>query len=64
MHTPMGYICQGRPLHESHSFFAARNTDATDVETLPTGVRLSDDVDEAEDEYSDPEEEREPVGAL
>ncbi|PHH88721.1 hypothetical protein CDD83_7169 [Cordyceps sp. RAO-2017] len=26
LHTPMGYICQGRPLTASHPFFVAQNT--------------------------------------
>ena len=57
MHTPMGYICQGRPLHESHSFFAARSTDAREVETPPVGGGTSGDVDEAEDGDPDLEDE-------
>ncbi|KAH8589073.1 hypothetical protein B0O99DRAFT_523793 [Bisporella sp. PMI_857] len=56
MHTPMGYICQGRPLHESHPFFAARSTDAREVERL-SGGGTSGDVDEAEDQDLDLEDE-------
>ncbi|KAL5325012.1 hypothetical protein ACEPPN_006134 [Leptodophora sp. 'Broadleaf-Isolate-01'] len=55
MHTPMGYICQGRPLHESHPFFAARSTDARDVER-PSRGGTSDDAEEAEEaEDRDPD---------
>ncbi|TVY43757.1 hypothetical protein LSUB1_G001260 [Lachnellula subtilissima] len=50
MHTPMGYICQGRPLYESHPFFATRSEDAREVETPPVGGGTSGDVDEAEDQ--------------
>ena len=57
MHTPMGYICQGRPLHESHPFFAAQSTDAREVETPPVGRGTSGDIDEAEDGDADLEDE-------
>ncbi|MCJ1402282.1 hypothetical protein MMC11_005502 [Xylographa trunciseda] len=56
MHTPMGYICQGRPLHESHPFFAARSTDTRAVET-PSRGGTSGDVDEAEDQDPNLEDE-------
>lgn len=49
MHTPMGYICQGRPLRESHPFFAARSTDLREIEKPPGRIRSSSDADEAED---------------
>ena len=61
MHTPMGYICQGRPLHENHPFFVARNADAR---TPPIGGGTSGDVDEAEEENPDVEDEWDPVGTL
>jgi hypothetical protein len=56
MHTPMGYICQGRPLHESHPFFAVRSTGAREVGG-PSGGGTSGDVDEAEDRDPDLEDE-------
>jgi hypothetical protein len=31
MRTPMGYVCQGRALHENHPFFLVRSADATEV---------------------------------
>lgn len=32
LHTPMGYVCQGRPLEASHDFFAARGASVGRVE--------------------------------
>lgn len=49
MYTPMGYICQGRPLHESHPFFAAQSINAREVETPLVGGGTSSDVDEAKE---------------
>jgi len=37
MHTPIGYICQGRPLHKNHPFFAARSTDAREIKRPSAG---------------------------
>ena len=48
MHTPMGYICQGRPLYESRPFFAARSTGDKEVGGSSRGG-TSGDVDEAKD---------------
>ena len=31
MHTPLGYVCQGRLLHPNHPFFANRSADASDA---------------------------------
>ncbi|KAM4067480.1 hypothetical protein HRG_001403 [Hirsutella rhossiliensis] len=34
MHTPMGYICQGRPLKESHPFFSIKEAGTTVVREI------------------------------
>jgi hypothetical protein len=53
-HTPIGYICQGRPLHESHHFFVTRRADAEGVTALPEIEEGdSDDIDGIDEEYSD-----------
>lgn len=57
MHTPMGYVCQGRPLHESHPFFVARCADAGEVVTPSVGGRIGGNVEEAEDGDTDVEDE-------
>ena len=58
MHTPMGYVCLGRPLHESHPFFVARGADAADViEPSAAGRRTGGNVDGAEDGDTDLEDE-------
>ena len=47
-HTPVGYVCQGRPLREDHHFFAAREADFgvnIGLHAGPLGV--------ARDEYED-----------
>jgi hypothetical protein len=64
MHTPMGYICQGRLLHESHPFFVARSADARKVDTPPLGSGTSANVDEAEEGDPDIKDEWDPVGTL
>ena len=56
-HTPMGYICQGRPLHENHPFFVTRSLDAGKAVMSSAGGTASDDVDEAEDGDTDHEDE-------
>ena len=58
MHTLMGYICQGRPLHEKHPFFVARRVDAEEV-VAPSvgGRRTGSNVNEAETGYMDIEDE-------
>jgi hypothetical protein len=61
LHTPMGYVCQGRPLHESHPFFVARSADAGDVVAPSVGGRTGGDIDEAEDGDMDVEEEWDPM---
>jgi hypothetical protein len=64
MHTPMGYICQGRPLYESHPFFAVRSTDTRVAEMPSVGGRTSSDIGEAEDPDSDHEDNMDLMGAL
>ncbi|KAH8656605.1 hypothetical protein BGZ60DRAFT_384977 [Tricladium varicosporioides] len=63
MHTPMGYICQGRPLHESHPFFAVQGTDTQEA-GIPLGGRASGNVDEAEERDPDLEDEWDAAGTL
>jgi hypothetical protein len=54
MHTPIGYICQGRPLHESHPFFVARRADAEEAAALPKiGRSGSGDIDRVDEGYVD-----------
>ncbi|OCK76192.1 hypothetical protein K432DRAFT_428888 [Lepidopterella palustris CBS 459.81] len=54
LHTPMGYVCQGRLLHKSHPFFVPRRADAVGV--VPpvggrrTGVGAEDGDTDLEDE--------------
>ncbi|KAH7323576.1 hypothetical protein BKA65DRAFT_511056 [Rhexocercosporidium sp. MPI-PUGE-AT-0058] len=62
MHTPVGYICQGRPLHESHPFFGARSTDDREI-TSPSGGKFSGDIDIADDQASDLDDELDFVDA-
>jgi len=58
MHTPMGYICQGRPLDESHPFFIARRADDEDVVAPSVGDRRTNgNIDGAEDGGTDLEDE-------
>lgn len=55
-HTHMGYIIQGRPLHEQHPFFATRVLDISDIVPSIGGVQSGEQVNEADDEDSDVEE--------
>jgi len=57
MRTPMGYICQGRPLHENHPFFVVRSADATEVEMPPVGGRTGVNEHESQDGDTDLEDE-------
>ncbi|KAM3068070.1 hypothetical protein ACMFMF_009436 [Clarireedia jacksonii] len=54
MHTPMGYVCQRRPLHSNHPFFLERNVNA-EVEGKAT-VDTVEEID-SEDEDGDVEHE-------
>jgi hypothetical protein len=58
MHTPMGYICQGRSLNENHPFFVTQRAGGEEV-TAPTigGRRADGNVDEEEEEDTDFEDE-------
>jgi hypothetical protein len=54
MHTPIGYICQGRLLHENHPFFVERHADAEETAALPIiGRSNSGDIDGVDEECSD-----------
>ena len=57
MHTPMGYVCQGRPLHENHPFFVTRSADAGKVVIPSVEGSVGRNVDEAEDGDTDLEDE-------
>ncbi|RAL58205.1 hypothetical protein DID88_002308 [Monilinia fructigena] len=48
MHTPMGYICQARSLHESLPFFASRSARNKELEK-PSEVETQSDINEPED---------------
>ena len=48
MHTPMGYICQARSLHEGLPFFASRSARNEELEK-PSGDDTESDVNEPED---------------
>jgi hypothetical protein len=64
MRTPMGYVCQGRPLHESHPFFVTRSADAREVVTPLVGDKTGGNVDETQDGSMDLEDETDPVDHL
>jgi hypothetical protein len=58
MHTPMGYICQRRPLHAGQFFFVRRNLNSTKGAVTSTlENRTSWDKSEAEEEDIDTEDE-------
>ena len=63
VHTPMGYICQGRPLHKWHPFFVARGVDVEGVVAPEVGGGriggVRDGADVADDGDTDLEEEEE-----
>lgn len=63
MHTPMGYICQGRSLHENHPFFVTRRADDEEV-IAPSigGGRGNGGNIEDEEEDTDTEDEWSVVG--
>lgn len=60
--TPMGYVCQRRPLHQSHPFFEARRAGAEDV-IAPSveGRRKSGKIRGAEEGDTDFEDEWDPM---
>ncbi|RFU32830.1 hypothetical protein B7463_g3489, partial [Scytalidium lignicola] len=47
MHTPMGYICQGRPLHKNHSFFIKHVIDI--VAPVHYGASVDSEVEDEAD---------------
>lgn len=57
LNTPMGYVCQRRPLHQSHPFFVARHTDAEDVVAPSVGGRTSGKIQGIEEGNTDLEDE-------
>ena len=61
MHTPMGYVCQGRLLHPNHPFFADRSADAGGAVGASAGQGIGATLKEAEegDEEEGEEEEEE-----
>ena len=61
MHTPMGYICLGRPLHENHPFFAARRAGAEVAAPSVEGRGSGGNVDESEGEDTDVEDGWDPM---
>jgi hypothetical protein len=56
MQTPMGYICQGRPLDESHPFFRTADVNAGEVWGVvggrATGQTIGDKDSGSDHEYS------------
>ncbi|KAM3084368.1 hypothetical protein ACMFMG_001526 [Clarireedia jacksonii] len=57
IHTPMGYICQGRPLDKDHPFFVNRGAGAEKGTPSSPDGRSSGAVNKVDDEYSDLEDE-------
>ncbi|PQE30560.1 p-loop containing nucleoside triphosphate hydrolase protein [Rutstroemia sp. NJR-2017a WRK4] len=57
IHTPMGYICQGRLLHNDHPFFINRGTVAEKGTSSSPENRSNGAVKKVDDEYSDLEDE-------
>ncbi|KAI9683344.1 MAG: hypothetical protein M1829_005414 [Trizodia sp. TS-e1964] len=57
MHTPMGYICQGRVCLETHSFFTACNVYAEGV-VVPTVRAVADGAAEEEDDGDSDQEDQ------
>jgi hypothetical protein len=58
--TPMGYVCQGRPLHKSHPFFVTQSTDTKEVITPLVGDKTGGNVDKTQDRSMDLEDETDP----
>jgi hypothetical protein len=61
MHTPLGYVCQGRPLGSQHAFFVTTfAADSDVVESYRTNGAVAEaQEDEDDDEEDDDEEEDE-----
>jgi len=54
MHTPIGYVCQGRLLDSGHAFFV---THRVDDKGIIKSYRINGNVDGAGEEERDEEEE-------
>jgi hypothetical protein len=59
MHTPIGYICQGRPLDSGHAFFV---THRVDDKGIVKSHRINGNVDGTGEEETDEEYEWDCVG--
>lgn len=63
MHTPMGYVCQGRLLHPNHPFFADRSADAGGAVGASAGGQgigaTLKEAEEGDEEDGEEEEEEE-----
>jgi len=57
LNTPMGYVCQRRPLHQSHPFFVSRHTDAEEVVAPSVGGRRTSGKIQETEEDTDLEDE-------
>lgn len=64
MHTPMGYLCQGRPLHESHPFFVTRSAYVEGIIAPTMRGQKTDGEDEDEDEESEIEDLRDSINHM
>ncbi|PSN61496.1 hypothetical protein BS50DRAFT_578491 [Corynespora cassiicola Philippines] len=55
-HTPIGYVCQGRPLNSGHAFFVARYVDDKDLlgscHTNATMNAMQEEEEDEEDEWN------------
>lgn len=59
MHTPMGYVCQGRILHKSHPFFAERRQNLeTPSPSTAEDTGIEEGTEKDEDLESDPGSEK------
>ncbi|KAI9742779.1 MAG: hypothetical protein M1818_003508 [Claussenomyces sp. TS43310] len=61
MHTPMGYICQDRTLHEKHAFFLKRRAVAGEPATPSIGRNRKNGQEDIEDGDSEAEDEFDPM---
>ncbi len=58
VHTPIGYICQGRPLDRGHAFFVKQGAD---TQGTANAHRIEEDVDDSSEEEQDEEDEEDGV---
>jgi hypothetical protein len=54
MHTPLGYVCQGRPLGIEHAFFVTNRA----VDSVVESYRTNGAVTEAQEDEDDDEDEK------